>query len=141
MAKNLQAQVTTIQDLVGKTDLINWNGYNNSTYATSNRLLKAYHEKNENSFITSPTLKQIYKYHSREFDTIIRNGIQVNYQNYMITLKKEVKRIQVQAYNIKKEVFEPKVNLTQSSLKKLILDIKPNKDLIDVLQALVEKIS
>lgn len=141
MEKNLQAQIITIKDLVGKTELINWNGYNNSTYATSNRLLKAYHEKNENSFITSPTLKQIYKYHSRDFDKIIRNGIQVNYQNYMITLKKEVKRIKVQSYNIKTEIYEPTVNLTKSSLNKLVVDIKPNKDLIDVLQALLEKIS
>lgn len=141
MEKNLQAQIITIKDLIGKTELINWNGYNNSTYATSNRLLKAYHEKNENSFITSPTLKQIYKYHSRDFDKIIRNGIQVNYQNYMITLKKEVKRIKVQSYNIKTEIYEPTVNLTKSSLNKLVVDIKPNKDLIDVLQALLEKIS
>lgn len=130
---------TTIKDLKG-SKLVEWNGYNNSFYQTSNRLLKAWHNEGRNNLLNSATIKQALKYDSRLFNKMLTEGVAFKYQYLMIELKASKRFIKVTITNTKTET-ETKVNLTKNSAKRLVTDYKLNNDTTDVFNALLETIA
>ena len=129
---------TTIKDL-RNSSLIEWDGRNNSFYQTSNRLLKAWHDKGTNSMLNSVTVKQASKYDTRLFNSMLVKGVTFKYQYQMLTLKQTKKFVKVTVLNTKTNV-QVKVNLTVSSAKRLISQYDLNKDVSDVFNAILDKL-
>ena len=127
---------STIKDLQG-SNLIRWNGCNNSFYQTSNRLLKAYHSNGKNSLLNSVTIKQALKYDARLFNDMIVKGVAFIYQYQLIELKQDKRYTKVKITNTKTNVIT-KVNLTENSAKRLITQYDLNKDVSDVFNALID---
>lgn len=112
-----------------------WNGENDSTFETSNAKIKKLAFHGIDSDINITTIKQIAKYASKAFNTLIENGVEIHYQTQKLSIVKV-------AYNSYKVVV---TNKTTNNVELYTLSIKElvnaslqglNKDSSDVLAQL-----
>ena len=117
-----------------------WNGYNDRLHITSNRLIKKWLEKNEDSKINSSTVKQIATYDQALLEHVLDKGIAFVYQGFEITLQRSTATsISMVAVNLQTGDHESKT-LSQATMKYLVVDRFINHDLLDVLQSVYEKV-
>lgn len=114
-----------------------WNGFSNSFYKTSNRLLQDLTTLGVDDYLNPSSVKQLYKYNRQAFEASVKGeGIFFTYQTHVFTLKKIKGRYSVAFFNLDTEV-EDVLNLSQTAIKRYTNE-GGHRDVSDVMNGLLK---
>jgi len=117
-----------------------WNGRNSRVYQTSNRLISDYIKWGKDSLMNSATLKQIAQYDRVLLEKLLKDGVYFYYQTFEIFVQRlTASSVAFTAINLKTG-DEADYTFSQKSMKELVVDRIMNHDLLDVIQAVYERI-
>jgi hypothetical protein len=129
------SQVLSLPSVFGK-----WNGRNSRVYQTSNRLISDWLKYGKDALMNSATLKQIAQYDRVLLETLLAKGVCFYYQTFEVSVQRvNANSIAFTAVNLKTG-DESDYTFSQKSMKELVTDRITNHDLLDVIQAVYERI-